>query len=329
MRKTTKTTEIVTEKAQDIAKKMREWLKEDAKLPKLLVILGPTASGKTALSLELARLLNGEIISADSRQIYREIDIGSDKISLETLSETSLETLSKTPPKTHTPQQPNAKKLFYHDGIIHHMIDIVSPENIYTMSDFKRDAEKCIEEILQRDRLPMLVGGTGLYIRAITENFHLSSKRGKKSQKKGPKKYDVFILGVVWPREKMYERVNGRVEEQMKKGLIEEARVLLEKYDNKTDVTSPHSFSASQAPSGFSTLPAFSSLGLKEFSAYFSGEITLDEVTERIKKNTRNYAKRQITWFKKDKDVHWLNGGKAVEEFAKDVANFSRAILRT
>lgn len=305
MRKTTKTTEIVTEKAQDIAKKMKEWLEEDlktSKTAKLLVILGPTASGKTALSLELARLLNGEIISADSRQIYRGIDVGSDKIPL---------------------------KNGIYKGVQHHMIDIVSPENIYTMSDFKRDAEKCIEEILQRDRLPMLVGGTGLYIRAITENFHLSSECGKKSQKKGPKKYDVFILGVVWPREKMYERVNERVDEQLQKGLMEEARALLEKYDNKTDVTSPRSFSASQAPSGFSTLPAFSSLGLKEFSAYFSGEITLDEVTERIKKNTRNYAKRQITWFKKDKDVHWLDGGEAVEDLTMEVANFSRAILRT
>lgn len=283
----------------------------------LLVILGPTASGKTALSLQLAHALGGEIISTDSRQIYREIDIGSDKI----------------PPEKQ-------------EGVPHHLIDVAAPDKVYTMSDFKRDAEKCIADIHARGKLPMLVGGTGLYIRAIVQNFDLPSappnlelrqkfekilkekgleqgretlwnmllekdpqaaatihpnnipyvtraleiieSQGKKSAGKNESPYNTLMIGIDWPREELWKRIETRVDSQLKKGLIEESRALLEKYDIN--------------------LPSMSSLGLKEFERYFKGECSLDTVASTIKKNTRHYAKRQQTWFHKEPGVHWVSG---------------------
>lgn len=313
----------------------------------LVVILGPTASGKTALSLALARSLHGEIISCDSRQIYKEIDIGSDKIPLD------------------------AQRC--HDGIPHHMIDLVAPDEIYTMSEFKRDAELRIAEIHARGHLPMLVGGTGLYIRAIVENFELpdvapdidlrekytkileenSREKGvqllhdmltqkdpiaaarihannipyviraleiAESPQKSPLKiatknpanspYDVYMIGIDWPRETLYERIDKRVDEQMTRGLVEESQRLIEKYGVN------------------SKLPSLTSLGLKEFTKHFLNpeEVTLADVAAIIKKNTRHYAKRQQTWFKKDKNIHWINGEdferqpeKIIEELICDI----------
>lgn len=283
----------------------------------LLVILGPTASGKTALSLCLAHALNGEIISADSRQIYREIDIGSDKIPMEK-----------------------------REGIPHHLIDFVPPDQVYTMSNFKDDADALIRDIHARGKLPMLVGGTGLYIRAIVENFELPDVPprpelrakyeeilqkyglekgkdelykmlseldpiaaakihpnnlpyvtraleivetvGKKSEERGESPYNVTMIGIDWPREKLYQRIDERVDLQMERGLLDEAKVLLGKYSTK--------------------LPSMTSLGAKEFQEYFEGHATLEEVVKKLKSNTRQYAKRQQTWFKKDKLIHWIDG---------------------
>ncbi len=289
------------------------------KIP-LLVILGPTASGKTGLSLRLAHALNSdsaaslaEIISADSRQIYREINIGSDTIPME-----------------------------QREGIPHHMIDVADPDQVYTMSDFKRDAETCIADIHARGKLPMLVGGTGLYIRAIVQNFDLPEvapdpdlrkkfttilkekgkaklyamllakdpqtaknihpnnipyviraleiieSQGTKISQKSESPYSTFMIGIDWPREELNRRIDQRVDLQLQRGLIEESRVLLEKYDIK--------------------LPSMSSLGLKEFARYFKEECTLEDVAATIKKNTRHYAKRQQTWFRKEPGVHWVSG---------------------
>ncbi len=278
------------------------------KIP-LLVILGPTASGKTALSLELAHALNGEIISTDSRQIYREIDIGSDKISPEK-----------------------------QEGVPHYMIDVASPDEVYTMSNFKRDAEARIRDIHACGKLPMLVGGTGLYIRAIVQNFDLPEvppnqelrqkfekmskeelyamlverdpqaakkihinnipyvtraleiieSQGTKTARKNESPYDTLVIGIDWPREELWKRIDLRVDLQMQRGLVEESRALLEKYEIK--------------------LPSMSSLGLKEFERYFKGECSLEDVASTIKKNTRHYAKRQQTWFRKEPGVHWVSG---------------------
>lgn len=316
---------------------LKNWLAKNkansSPRPPLLVVLGPTASGKTALGLELAHALHAEIISADSRQIYKEIDIGSDKIPLT---------------RTMTP----FGEFMYHDGIPHHLIDIVPPSQIYTMGDFKRDAEKLITEIHGRGHLPMLVGGTGLYIRAITDNYDLPSvepnyelRRKLLSMKKEdlyrlllekdpaaatkihpnnivyvtraleiitssagsvdsslasplsprtlPQKYDVFMIGIARPRDELYRRIDQRVDAQLARGLIEESKHLIEKYGGQ-DINS--------------NLPSLTSLGLKEFLPYLAGTATLDQVATNIKSATRNYAKRQLTWFKKDKNVHWING---------------------
>ena len=299
----------------------------------LLVILGPTASGKTALSLRLAHALNGEIISADSRQIYKEIDIGSDKIPMEK-----------------------------REGIPHHLIDFVEPDQVYTMSEFKRDADQLIREIHARGHMPMLVGGTGLYIRAIVENFELpdvppqpelrakynaiireyglekgkeelykmlieldpttaekihrnnlpyvmraleiAETVGKKVEGRSESPYDVTMIGIKWPREQLWSRIDERVDLQMQRGLLDEAKMLLEKYSTK--------------------LPSMTSLGAKEFEDYFAGRSTLEEVVQKLKFSTRQYAKRQQTWFKKDKDILWITGedlgsDSVVESILKDI----------
>lgn len=344
-----------------IVSELKKWLEknkeQDTPRPPLLVVLGPTASGKTALSLHFAHALGNEhtsplqveIISADSRQIYREIDIGSDKIPL---------TLTATP----------YGEFMCYDGIPHHMIDIVSPDQVYTMGDFKRDAQQKITEISGRGHLPMLVGGTGLYIRAITDNYDLPPvepnhelRRKLLSMKKDdlyrllqekdpavaakihpnnivyvtraveiieaatlsresadvsprddgeissplpsrnlPPKYDVFTIGITRPREQLYARINARVDDQFARGLAQESLNLIKKYG---------------APAGDSGTPALppslTSLGVKEFLPYITGNATLEQVKQSIKSATRNYAKRQITWFKKDKNVHWINPEEA------------------
>lgn len=309
---------------------------KDGKIP-LLVIVGPTASGKTALSLTLAHALSGEIISADSRQIYKEIDIGSDKLPLQNVS---------------TPQG----DFRCHDGIPHHLIDFVPPDQTYTMGDFKRDAERIIGEIHARGHIPMLVGGTGLYIRAITENYDLPASKpnielrhkftgmkkedlyqlllekdprtaakihmnnipyvtraleivegtgAPKSDRTAESKYDVFMIGISRPREELYTRIDQRVDAQFARGLAEESRRLIEKYGIN------------------SNFPSLTSLGLKEFVPYFNGTATLETVSQKIKAATRQYAKRQIMWFKKDKNIHWI-ASESLDEMQEKLVTYGR-----
>lgn len=297
----------------EIFKQIDSFLKT-AKKP-LLVILGPTASGKTALSLKIAHKYNGEIISTDSRQIYREMEIGTDAITTE--------------------QQ---------EGVPHHLLAIRNPDETLTMAEYKDLANQKISEIYERKHLPMLVGGTGLYISAIIEGYNtprippdekLRAKLEKEVEKNGEKgveklyaklqkldpkaaekihpqnvryviraiekagkkipgdleekaekpPYDVFIIGIEWPREELYERVNLRVDNQVKRGLVEEVKKLLEK--------------------GYAeNLPSMSSLGVKEIIPYIKGEMPLDKCLDILKQNTRRYAKRQMTWFRRYDNVH-------------------------
>lgn len=277
----------------------------------LIVILGPTASGKTALSLELAQQFNGEIISADSRQVYRHMDIGTDKISQESRR-----------------------------GILHHLLDIVNPDERFTVADFKARAEAVIDDILARGKLPILVGGTGLYIRAITENFEIppenpqlraqlmeelkkigldalyeklqkldpaaaekihpkniryivraleifmATGKPKNDIKKTPE-YRCLQIGLSWPREALFERIHRRIDEQIERGLIDETKKLLALGYSKN-------------------LPSINTLGYKEMMAHLEGALSLDDARELIKKNTRNFAKRQMAWFKRDKGVTWI-----------------------
>lgn len=296
--------------------------------PKIVVLLGATASGKTALSIDLAQAFKGEVISADSRQVYRYMDIGTDKILLE---------------KKLSIEEPYKIDGLFHKGIRHHLIDVVNPDERFTVADFKEKSEKSITEIIARGNLPFVVGGTGLYIRALTENFsipkenpeirkrlykeleaygakslHLrlekidpaSAKKihfnnhpyviraleifeltGKaKSQLTSDPLYDVLKIGLHWPREIMFERINIRAHEQIyKNGLIEETQSLLARGYNQS-------------------LSSMSSLGYREIMGYLHNEFTLEKAEEFLKQNTRNFAKRQLTWFSKEQKVIWLEG---------------------
>ena len=280
----------------------------------LLVVLGGTASGKTALSVKVAGKFNGEIISTDSRQGYKYMDIATAKIK---------------------PQET--------EGIPHYMIDIVNPDEEFTLADFVKTAKMYIEDILRRGKLPILAGGTGLYIRAICENYaiprippnnelriqlqkefeengpeylydklqkldpeaaekihpnnyryviralEIANTGQKKADLKNEAQYNVLKFGIEWDREKLYERIDARAANQIEEGLINETKMLLQKgYDL--------------------SLPSMSSLGYPEMAKYINGEISLEEALCTLQQNTRNYAKRQLTWFRREPDVIWISG---------------------
>ncbi|PIR55595.1 tRNA (adenosine(37)-N6)-dimethylallyltransferase MiaA [Candidatus Peregrinibacteria bacterium CG10_big_fil_rev_8_21_14_0_10_36_19] len=283
---------------------------KSAKKP-LIVILGPTASGKTALSLKIAKKYNCEIISTDSRQIYKEMEIGTDAITLEE-----------------------------QNGIPHHMLGITTPDKTITMSEYVDLALEKIEEIYSRGHIPILVGGTGLYISAIIERYdmpkippneklreelekmstedlheklkklnpeaaeriHPNNRRyviraieiaTADSPKKASEKphFDVYMIGIKWPREELYQRVNYRVDRQIERGLLDEVKKLLKK--------------------GYAeNLPSMSSLGVKEIIPYLKGESTLEECLNILKQSTRKYAKRQMTWFRRYDNVEWITPDK-------------------
>ncbi len=285
--------------------------------PKVIVICGPTASGKTALSIELAKKINGEIISSDSMQIYKDMDIGTAKPSKEEMQ-----------------------------GIKHYLLDFVEPSQRYSVADFKKDAEKAIEEILSKGKVPIIVGGTGLYVDSLIygieyqniqfdeqyraelekrveqeglEKLYDEAKKidpqamekissndqkrilrvleiykatGKnkteqeaESRKNGVK-YDYKVFAINMDREKLYERINKRVDIMIEQGLIQEVKELLQKYDE------------------FPT--AMQGLGYKEVVQYLQRTISKEEMINKVKMETRRYAKRQITWFKKNKQTIWI-----------------------
>ena len=285
---------------------------------KVMVICGPTASGKTKLGIEVANRINGEIISCDSMQIYKDMNIGTAK-----------------PTKIEMSQ---AK---------HYLVDFVSPTERYSVAEYKKDAEKVIEKILSEGKTPIIVGGTGLYLNSLIygidypnietdlkyreelenkvneeglENLYNEAKKidpeaieeispndkkrilrileiyhqtGKnkteieaESRKNGVKyDYRIFVLNM--DREKLYERINKRVDIMIEQGLIEEVKSLVKKYTE------------------FPT--AMQGLGYKEMVEYLDNKITKEEAIEKIKMESRRYAKRQITWFKSYENAIWLN----------------------
>ena len=293
--------------------------------PTVYVIGGPTASEKSKLAVELAKKINGEIISADSMQIYKDMNIGTAKITNQEMQ-----------------------------GIKHYLIDFISPEQRYSVSSFKKDAEDAIEKILSNGKTPIIVGGTGLYIDSliygiefqdekidtkyreklnkiaeiegleklykkaqkidpeamakisandrkriirVLEIYHQTGKTKTEQEKESRKnevKYNYKVFAITIPREKLYERINKRVDQMLEQGLIEEVKKILEKY------------------SYFPT--AMQGLGYKEVIEYLENKITKEEMIEKIKKETRHYAKRQITWFKKNKETIWLDEEKTTEE---------------
>lgn len=284
-------------------------------MKKVLVIVGPTAVGKTSFSIELAKQLNGEIISGDSIQVYRGLDIGSGKIKPDEMQD-----------------------------IPHYCIDILEPTDNYSVADFQLHAREKIDEITERNCLPMIVGGTGLYIKACVYDYvfekqpdeypelikkyesmtnddlvdYLKTFDNEQAMSIHPNNrkrliracliydttsitkseiisnqehkpiVDAFILGCTLPRDVLYERINQRVEKMVNDGLEQEVQTLIKNGVKFTD----------QAMQG---------IGYREWQGYFNKTVSLQETIEEIQKHSRQFAKRQYTWFNNQTPIHWVD----------------------
>ena len=290
-------------------------------MAKIIVIVGPTASGKSDLAIKLAKKFNGEIVSADSRQVYRGMNIGTAKPEVQRTSGISI----------------------ISEGIPHYLIDIKNPDENYTVAEYKRDAIKAINKILKKKKLPILVGGTGLYIKAVIDNLNIpevapdlklrnklekeiekyglkylfeklikldpeaayivdpnnprriiraleiaiKTKKPFSAQRKiGTSLFDFIEIGIKWPKNTLDGKINKRVDLMIKNGLLEEIKNLIKKYGQKQQ--------------------SFDAIDYREIIDFLNKKTALNEATELIKKNTRNYAKRQMTWFRKDKRIRWI-----------------------
>ena len=272
---------------------------------KVIAVVGPTASGKTSFAVDLAQKIDGEIISADSRLVYKGFDIGTAKPTLEERK-----------------------------GIPHYMIDIVDPEVDYSAGLYAAEAKKIINDIHSRGKIPIVAGGTGLYINILLMNYDLpkvepdydlreklrkepdlhkilleldeeTAKTIDKNDRKKliraieivkltgkpvPRKinnsvYEVEWIGLNFPRDVLYDRINRRVDEMLENGLLDETKSLLEKHGRINNL--------------------LYTIGYQEMIQYLDGLLTLDEAVDKLKQNTRRYAKRQLTWFRKNPEIKW------------------------
>lgn len=248
-----------------------------SKLAPLVVVVGPTASGKSALGMELARKFNGEIICADSRTIYKRMDIGTAKPSKRDQAE-----------------------------IPHHMLDIVEPGQRYSAAQFKEDALSLIDDIWSRGKLPIMVGGTGLYIDAVIFDYKFSSPDAERdplnprhlkrdtSQQQSELRENTLVIGMTRDREVLNNRIEQRMEQMVENGFVDEVKQLLDSYGPENE--------------------AMSGIGYKTFAKYIRGELTLDDAKAEFIKGDKSLAKRQRTWFKRNKGIHWVtNNEQAVE----------------
>ena len=271
----------------------------------VIVIVGPTGVGKTKLSIELAKKYNGEVINADSTQVYREMDIATAKVTVEEM-----------------------------DGVVHHLLDIRNMDEDYSVYDFQNDCRNCINDIISRGKTPIIAGGTGLYVKAAlydykfdleSSNFDYSSysndklyerllsidpdssihKNNRKrieralsyydstggilSEKEKTDKllYDCVFIGLTTDRNVLYDIINKRVDIMVSNGLLDEAKRI---YD-----------------SGVRSKAVMTPIGYKELFSYFSGDCGFDEAISLIKQRSRNYAKRQYTWFNNQMNVNWFD----------------------
>ena len=288
-----------------------------APLPLLVVILGPTGSGKTPLSIALGRQFDGEIVSCDSVAVYRGLEIGAAKPSAEQRKQ-----------------------------IPHHLLDVVTPDAFYTAGDYSRDGRAAIAAIASRGRLPIVTGGTGLYLRALLQGLFPGPQRSaelrerllRKAETGGPARlhrilkrldpasaarihpndlakviraievtlsasrpmseawkehhepltgYRIVRLGLNPPRQSLYERINARARTMFAEGLIEETQDLIARYGHP---------------------PALASLGYRQAAQYLASGLTLEQAVAEASQGHRNYAKRQLTWFRREPEVSWLNG---------------------
>ena len=230
-----------------------------------LVIVGPTGSGKTGVSIEIAKAINGEIISADSRAIYKGMDIGTAKPTREEMQ-----------------------------GIPHYGLDLVEPGERFTVADWKRYAEEKIEDIKSRGKVPIIVGGTGLYIDALIYDYHFKGPTGAKIGDTEQKtcsdrkqiKGDFLIVGIKWPTEELRARLNKRITQMFCPELYDEVKELVQKYgwDNQAMKSDIYEYAWK----------------------YLNGELTLEEAKEKCFFEDWHLAKRQMTWFKRNHDIIWL-----------------------
>ncbi len=290
-------------------------------MKKLIVILGPTSAGKTDLSIKLAKKFNGEVVSADSRQVYKKMDIGTGKATKKEMK-----------------------------GVPHYLLDVASPKRKFTVAQYKKRALRAIEQIQKKGKVPFLVGGTAFYIQTIVDgikipkvkpDWSLRKKLEKKSleelffllKKKDPKRagnidkrnkrrliraleiiyktgkpvpfieksppqFDVLILGVKKEFGKLKKRIEQRLKKRLKRGMVAEVRKL------------------KQAGLSWKRLEGLG-LEYKWVAKYLQKKITREEMEERLQKEIEHFAKRQMTWFKKNKRIHWIKSQKEAEKKAK------------
>ena len=301
--------------------------------PKIILVLGPTASGKTSLSIKLAQEFSGEVISVDSRQIYRQMNIGTAKEP------------SDLQPTTYNLQP------YLIQGIPHHGIDIVNPDQEMSAAEFKTYAEQKIEEIVARGNVPILAGGTGFWAQTIVDNLQIpavvpdpelranlkkqdleslflryqkldpvgaevidrqnklrliralevcikTDRPFSEQQSKGDPKYDVLQLGIETERSELYKRIDQRVDQMIDQGLVEEVQGLQDQY-------------------GCDAL-AMTGIGYRQICQHLNGSVTLKDAIKQIKQDTRNYAKRQMSWFRRDKSIQWIKEYQEAEQLVSD-----------
>jgi len=303
-----------------------------------IVILGPTASGKTHLAIALAGQFQGEIVSCDALQIYRHMNIGTDKI----------------PPHER-------------EGIPHHMLDLQDPGQDFSAGDYQRLAREAIREINERGHLPFVVGGTGFYLRALIDGLFQGPSRSEELrirmrkiiQRKGSKilhrslqrvdpesaeriaetdaeriirAYEVYLstgksiswwqqqprdalkgyrwlkIGITIPREQLYQRIDRRAEEMFQGGFLEEVQQLTKRFPIDSH--------------------AFKAIGYRQAIEHFHGTLTLAQTIEETKKQSRHYAKRQLTWFRADPDIAWLEDGLDLAELQTKAADLITEFLK-
>jgi len=305
---------------------------------KILIILGPTASGKTELALRLAKKFNGFVISADSRQLYKEMNIGTAKPKGRILNfESGIK---------------NINTVYSVQNIPHFMLDIINPNKLFTLADWLKITKQILNSKILNSKfqIPIICGGTGLYISALVDNYDLPqgkvdlllrkklNKLSLLSLQKKLKKLDLatyetidqqnkikiiraleYVLtnqrifkpktnqkssykflqiGLNIPREKLYQRINQRVDKMIKNGLIEEVKRLTKKYS--------------------ANLPSMSGIGYKQIQMYLNNKIDKTQAIEMIKTDTRHYAKRQLTWFKRNKNIIWIKKYHTTEKLVKN-----------
>ena len=314
------------------------WCNALKKIP-LLVVCGPTASGKTAVAVELAKRFNGEVVSADSMQIYKGLCIATAK--------------------------PNEQEM---RGVPHHLIDFLEPDKSFSVADYVRLAGEIIRDINEREKLPIICGGTGLYISSLVENVRFDDTGSdenirkrlsreaqelgnhslwkklesvdpetaakvhennlprviralevyemtgvklslhKKNSRSEQSPYDACIIGLTCAdREKLYDKINKRVDDMLEKGLVQECRLVYEQHKLAT---------------------AYQAIGFKELVPYFEGSQSLEECVDKIKLETRHYAKRQLTWFRNLNGIQWVETDK-FDSFEKILKNIENIVAKT